>query len=305
MARAQGHALDPGRLATFDRKLAPRAAENALFTVEGRPVGFVSWTRRGPLGLFVSILYLEGPEAVPSTYRALFLALERDRAPVAFVAGPLAGLARDAELRLMTGLGFARFGRSEMRFAFGTQVPEPRVPPGASLRTLGREDLESLVRLHAAAYRGRFDRYLFLEEEDEERDSEKALESIFAGRWGEVLAAGSWGLAIGGRLEGATLASRRPAGALILDVMVDPRRQGQGLGRAVLRAALRGLTAAGERSIHLNVTEGNERALGLYTSLGFSRSIGPSEDWYHPRRVPVAPGGSYSDPREGADAAAR
>lgn len=50
---------------------------------------------------------------------------------------------------------------------------------------------------------------------------------------------------------------------------VDPAMQGRGIGRDVLRRACRKLFDDGVKQIGLEVATQNERALGLYTSIGF------------------------------------
>ena len=59
---------------------------------------------------------------------------------------------------------------------------------------------------------------------------------------------------------------------------VDPARQGRGIGRDVLRRSCRLLRQEGMRRVGLEVAVENERALGLYTSIGF-RPV-TTEDYY-------------------------
>lgn len=59
---------------------------------------------------------------------------------------------------------------------------------------------------------------------------------------------------------------------------VDPRAQGRGIGRDVLRRVCRELLADGARAVGLEVAVDNPRALGLYTSLGFTPVT--TEDYY-------------------------
>ena len=59
---------------------------------------------------------------------------------------------------------------------------------------------------------------------------------------------------------------------------VDPSVQGQGIGRAALRQACLQLELRGAAHIGLEVAVENDRALGLYTSLGFVRVT--TEDYY-------------------------
>ncbi|PRY16682.1 GNAT family N-acetyltransferase [Kineococcus rhizosphaerae] len=59
---------------------------------------------------------------------------------------------------------------------------------------------------------------------------------------------------------------------------VDPRAQGRGIGRDVLRRVCREFFAGGATSVRLEVAVDNDRALGLYTSVGFARV--QTEDYY-------------------------
>ena len=59
---------------------------------------------------------------------------------------------------------------------------------------------------------------------------------------------------------------------------VVPALQGRGIGRDVLRRACRQLRAEGATRVGLEVAVDNDRALGLYTSLGFERRT--TEDYY-------------------------
>jgi len=60
--------------------------------------------------------------------------------------------------------------------------------------------------------------------------------------------------------------------------VVRPDLQGRGIGRDVLRRVCRQARARGATSVHLEVAVENDRALGLYTSLGFERVL--TEDYF-------------------------
>jgi len=66
--------------------------------------------------------------------------------------------------------------------------------------------------------------------------------------------------------------------ARIYGFVIDPSWQGQGLGRAALRHACAQLRAEGANRIGLEVDVDNDRALGLYTSVGFTPTI--TEDYF-------------------------
>lgn len=59
---------------------------------------------------------------------------------------------------------------------------------------------------------------------------------------------------------------------------VDPAFQGRGIGRAALRRACQKLRQDGAKVVGLEVAVDNERALGLYTSVGFSEET--TEDYF-------------------------
>ncbi len=59
---------------------------------------------------------------------------------------------------------------------------------------------------------------------------------------------------------------------------VEPLHQGRGIGREVLRRVCHDLRAEGARRVGLEVAVQNERALGLYTSVGFTPVT--TEDYY-------------------------
>jgi ribosomal protein S18 acetylase RimI-like enzyme len=77
----------------------------------------------------------------------------------------------------------------------------------------------------------------------------------------------------------ATIAVRQEGDAgRVYGFAVQPRLQGRGIGRDVLRRVCRQLRQDGARSVGLEVAVDNDHALGLYTSLGFTRVT--TEDYY-------------------------
>jgi ribosomal protein S18 acetylase RimI-like enzyme len=60
--------------------------------------------------------------------------------------------------------------------------------------------------------------------------------------------------------------------------VIDPQWQGQGIGRDVLRRVCRQLQDYGAQRVGLEVLVDNERALGLYTSIGFTEAT--TEDYF-------------------------
>jgi len=264
-------------------------AMGGLVRSEGEARGIVMWERAGPLGIAVRLLYLSPPRADAGGYRDLLALTERAAGPIAFLPGPLAGLSADEEGAILRERGFVPFGRSEMTLPPAVSVPPVSLPDSGVLRPVRPDDEPLLARLHERAYRNHLDRYLAIEDLDPGRDADRGVRDYFAGRWGELLSPGSSVLLLDGRIVAAVIAVRRAAHVLIIDVMAEPALQGKGLGRAALAGTLRALRDRGETAIVLNVTEGNERALRLYSGLGFVRSIGPTQEWYDARRIRVEP----------------
>lgn len=96
--------------------------------------------------------------------------------------------------------------------------------------------------------------------------------------------------------------------AELLNLAVDPACQRSGIGRALLREALRMLASRGVQKLYLEVRSSNQAALGLYYSEGFTlQSIrrgyysNPSEDalvfsCYIPKRIqPQGPAATIED----------
>lgn len=59
---------------------------------------------------------------------------------------------------------------------------------------------------------------------------------------------------------------------------VEPQLRGKGIGRELLRRVCRQAHEAGVTQLHLEVEIDNDRALGLYTSLGFTQTS--TEDYF-------------------------
>ncbi len=66
-----------------------------------------------------------------------------------------------------------------------------------------------------------------------------------------------------------TLCDVEPGHARIAHVIVDPARRGEGLGRALMEAALTTLRERVFVTADLNVFAGNVAAIATYTALGF------------------------------------
>jgi ribosomal protein S18 acetylase RimI-like enzyme len=81
-----------------------------------------------------------------------------------------------------------------------------------------------------------------------------------------------------GRPVGTVRLTHDDEGGGVYGFAIDPAWQGRGLGKDVLRRVCRQLREEGAHQVHLEVAVGNDRALGLYTSIGFTPVS--TEDYY-------------------------
>jgi len=265
--------------------------EGRLYRIRGETSGIAVWESGSQAGLHVVLLYLRAPTNSADDYRELLRRIHAECGPIALLPGHLFGLAPSVEAALMDGLGFAPFGRSEMRLPPTAPLPSAPPPPGGvRIRNVRPDDEPELARVHAAAFGTTFDYYLFQADPDPVRDSAIGVRDMVSGRYGEFLTWASYvAEAPDGTLQGGCLFVRAPTGPLLVSVFVDPAAHGTGLGRALVVASVAALRGRGESVIALNVTEGNRRAIALYERLGFVRSLGPDMGWYSRDRIPVAP----------------
>jgi mycothiol synthase len=137
------------------------------------------------------------------------------------------------------------------------RVAPPEPPPGVVLRPFGRRgDAAALIRLDTAGFRGEF--YF-------EPLTAEALRA-------EMRSPGGFGFLgeRGGRLVGAIRGrdhGRREA--FVQSLVVAARWRRRGVGRALLRAALRDVRDRGRGTVSLGVAAENAGAIGLYASEGF------------------------------------
>lgn len=67
--------------------------------------------------------------------------------------------------------------------------------------------------------------------------------------------------------------------AELLSIAVDPRRQGQGIGRQLLAVHFSRLSANGAQEVFLEVEQGNDPAIQLYRRFGFVQ-VGERAGYY-------------------------
>lgn len=155
--------------------------------------------------------------------------------------------------------------------ADGQRPAEP--PSGVDRLPVTAVTVEALAELDRTAFAGSIDALLLGTETEAYRS---ALEAMLASRLGRFLAEASAALVEPEptRLVGAVLSAERSSRrAIVLDLVVDPARRRQGLGRYLLGWTLRALWALGYESARLWVSQRNPPALELYREFGFRRAL--------------------------------
>jgi len=132
------------------------------------------------------------------------------------------------------------------------------------IRRLNRRDCDAALPLLEAQYR---------EHRIEMKGAplRRALRGLFGGKGIALLAwerAAPVGVAI---LSFSHQLERGGATAWLDELYVEPERRGRGVGRALLRRALREARKEGCESVHLEVVRGHDRAARLYVREGFQR----------------------------------
>lgn len=138
-----------------------------------------------------------------------------------------------------------------------------RIPPPNHIITEGTEDdIPEALRIDAAAF-DPFWRF----------DAAALGEAMATTPRSVLLVVG----APGGGLAGFAVTGAGSTLAYLQRVAVDPRFQGTGIGRSLVRASARWAQRAGATSIMLNTQVGNEPALRLYASEGYDTLDEPLE----------------------------
>ena len=250
---------DGGRLKLEWGRLRHRSGERAqdLLWWEGdRLLGF--------LGLygFGSSVELAGMVAPDARRRGIGTALLDAGLPLCRELGYGRALlivprASAAGKRLAEGRG-AALDHSEHALVQSGDPPGAPREPMISLRPATVADLDRVSRLLEVGFGG-----------PAPDDLAERLDSAY-GR--------TWVVEQSGSAVGTLRLTRDGDDGRIHGFVVDPPWQGRGIGREALRRACDQLRAEGARRIGLEVAVDNDRALGLYTSVGFAPVT--TEDYY-------------------------
>jgi mycothiol synthase len=257
----------------LDRFPHAEPSEVAVAAADGRLVGLVLPE--------VKALVVEPAYRRRGIGRALVdagLEIERERGRPNLLVGALPG--DDAARSFLRATGFELHSTLwDLDLPAGTEVQPPRWPEHVSVRAFDpARDVGPWVDLFNAAFADHATP-LQLDREREAEEwasaSERAADLlVVVGEGGTLVGFCSTDprTAPDGRLE--------PRGE-IWTIGVDPRWQGQGLGRQLLRWGVHHLRGLGVTTVTLGVNGRNPRALGLYEAEGFVRTA-TRERWARP-----------------------
>ncbi|QDH71008.1 ribosomal protein S18-alanine N-acetyltransferase [Marilutibacter alkalisoli] len=137
--------------------------------------------------------------------------------------------------------------------------PTDAVHPAASLRPMREADLDEVYEIELRAYPHPWTLGIF-------RD---CLRADYP----------AWVLHEAGRIVGYFLMSLAAGEAHVLNICIDPERQGQGFGRRLLQALMHVARGRGVERIFLEVRPSNAGAIRLYEREGFNE-IGRRPRYY-------------------------
>jgi ribosomal protein S18 acetylase RimI-like enzyme len=146
------------------------------------------------------------------------------------------------------------------------------------IRAAGESDVPDLARLGSglARWHHRLDRVRFMAPEPLEPGYAWWLGKEIVNPRAVVLAAVRRGRVVGyayGRLEGRDWNTLREACGVGVDLVVEARARGGGIGRRLLRELLRRLGEKGAPYVVIQVAEGNREARRFFASLGFRPTV--------------------------------
>ena len=127
------------------------------------------------------------------------------------------------------------------------------------LRPMFRQDLDAVLEIELRAYPFPWTRGIF----------EDCLQAAYP----------AWVLADGDTITGYAVLSVAAGEAHVLNICVEPRRQGQGHGRRLLHALFHLARGRGAERLFLEVRPSNRGALALYHAEGFNE-IGRRPRYY-------------------------
>ena len=163
-------------------------------------------------------------------------------------------------------LGFAeRFSRIRMEGPVRKAEP-PAVPMAHPEIT----DLEDIMRFLMSVYEGHIEQQFGMHV-GSETEWREYVTGIWKGDSGTYIPLASWAVRDPDGVAGVALASHWMGTPLLSELGVRKDRRGEGLGRALVVQTMNALADLAYDRLGLYVTLGNDPALALYKSLGFTQ----------------------------------
>jgi len=172
----------------------------------------------------------------------------------------------DSYLADFEKLGFSeRFSRIRMEAPVRKSDP-PSVPMAHPEVT----DLEDIMRFLMGVYAGHIEQSfgMHVGTEEEWRDY---VTGIWKGDSGTYVPLASWAVRDPSGVAGVSLATHWMGSPLLSEIGVRKDRRGEGLGRALVVQTMNALADLTYETLGLYVTVGNDPAMNLYKSLGFTQ----------------------------------
>jgi ribosomal protein S18 acetylase RimI-like enzyme len=255
--RAVGH--DGGRLKLEWNRLRSRSGERAedvlAWSDDGRLVGFAGLYGYGAA---IEIAGMVDPAERRQGLGGALLDAALALCSQAGVTAPLLIVAREsAGGRALAATRGGDLNHSEHALVLRGEPTDGPSDPGITLRPAQVADVAGILRVLSAGFG-------FAPADLGDRLVEPGVRTLVIERDDELV--GTMRV----RHEGST--------GGVWGFAVDPAWRGQGIGRDALRRACRQLREQGATQIGLEVEVENDRALGLYTSLGFTPVV--TEDYW-------------------------
>lgn len=163
-------------------------------------------------------------------------------------------------------LGFSIKRRFEMMAPLDKKLESMRASCAYTTAPMTDFNSSALSELDWEGYRNTVDQALLFSSKD---DNTRLLQSLLQGDYGPVIGNASICVVRHGKPAAMIAVTDAGRSAFLADIVVAEELRGQGVGRYLLVEAMKAAKRLEKKGMVLWVTEGNERAIALYSSLGF------------------------------------
>lgn len=222
---------------------------------EGRGSAFVSWSDVQPDKEAINLLVGEYIEKMPQD---MWLR----------ISGIHPNITEETMMAASSGFGFEKKRRIEM--AAELKNTEEKAMPDGNFATVSvtEQSEEMLSKLDWDSYAGTADEGMFA---DSAEDNRKMIRALLSGEYGPVITNASRCVVTEGRPVAMIAVSDIGDSAFLADIAVLPEYRNKGLGKYLIMNSMHEAAVARKKSMTLWVSEDNEPALTLYSTLGFRK----------------------------------